>query len=155
MPILDVPAVLARLSSLPVETHPTGAVVLAEGGRTGKLLVMKTGAVEVVKGGVRIAEISEPGAVLGEVSVLLDQPHGALVRTLEPSTFHVADGRTILRVDPTAALYVAMALAQRLDAVNRYLVEARSQIEQAAEPRSAFRDTLDTIGRSLQYGPPL
>lgn len=155
MPILEVPAVLARLVSLPVETYAKGAVVLAEGAATGKLLVMTTGAVEVIKGGVRIAEIREPGAVLGEVSVLLDKPHGALVRALEPSTFHVADGRTILRVDPIAALYVAMALAERLDAVNRYLVEARRQIEQADEPRSAFRDTLDTIGRSLQYGPPL
>jgi hypothetical protein len=43
--------------------------------------------VEVVKDGVQIANVSAPGAVLGEQAVLLDQPHCADVRTLEQSEF--------------------------------------------------------------------
>ena len=97
-PILDSFAVLGKLASLPVETYGQGELVLAGGSATGKLLIMTEGAVEVVRAGVRIAEIAEPGAVFGDLAVLLDQPHSADVRTLQPSTFRVADGRTILRV---------------------------------------------------------
>jgi CRP-like cAMP-binding protein len=50
-----------------------GETVLAAGTRSGRLLVLKTGAVEVMKDGMQIAEVSEPGAVFGELSMLLDQ----------------------------------------------------------------------------------
>ncbi|HZA65544.1 MAG TPA: cyclic nucleotide-binding domain-containing protein [Geminicoccaceae bacterium] len=154
-PILDPFAVLGKLASLPVETYGQGELVLAGGSATGKLLIMTEGAVEVVRAGVRIAEIAEPGAVFGDLAVLLDQPHSADVRTLQPSTFRVADGRTILRVDPTVTLYVAMILAQRLDTVDSLLVEARSRLAQTAQPNRILRETLDNIGATLQYGPPL
>ena len=51
--------------------------------------------------------MTESGAVFGELSVLLDQPHTADVRALEASQFHIADAATILRVDPIALLCVA------------------------------------------------
>jgi CRP/FNR family transcriptional regulator, cyclic AMP receptor protein len=111
--------------------------------------------VEVVCDGTRIAEIDEPGAVFGELALLLDQPHTADVRTLAPSTFHILDGQTILRVDPVTTLYVAVVLARRLTAVNRYLVEVRARMAQTDQPRRLFEETLDHIGRSLRYGPPL
>ena len=154
-PILNPRVVLQRLSSLPVEAYETGETVLAGGSSTGKLLVMTEGAVEVARGGVRIAEIAEPGAVFGELAVLLGQPHSADVRTLAPSTFRVADGRAILRDDPVIALYVAVVLAQRLATLNRYLVEVRGRMAQSDQPRGFFDETLDNIGRTLRSGPPL
>jgi CRP/FNR family cyclic AMP-dependent transcriptional regulator len=154
-PILDPRAVLQNLSSLPVETYASGAVVLTGGSSTGKLLVMIDGRVEVVRDGTRIAEVAEPGAVFGELALLLDQPHTADVRTLAPSTFYVADGQTILRADPTTALYVAVVLAQRLSSVNRHLVEVRARMAKTDQPHRVFRQTLDHIGRTLRYGPPL
>jgi CRP/FNR family transcriptional regulator, cyclic AMP receptor protein len=153
-PILDPALVLERLSSLPLEVYEPGAVVLAAGTATGKLLVLKEGAVEVVRGGVRIAEVSAPGAVFGELAILLGQPHTADVRALRPSTFHVAHGRTFLQVNPTAALYVAVILAERLDLVNRYLVEARSQLR-PAEHGGMLDQMIDNIAQALRYGPPL
>jgi CRP/FNR family transcriptional regulator, cyclic AMP receptor protein len=154
-PILGPAAVLGRLASLPLETYRQGELVLTGGTTTGKLLIMTEGAVEVVRGGVRIDEIAQPGAVFGELAVLLDQPHSADVRALRASTFYVADGRTILRVDPAVALYVAVVLAQRLETVNRHLVEARIRLEQTDQPLPLLRETLDNIGRTLQHGPPL
>ena len=71
--------------------------VLSAASTTGRLLILKEGAVAVVKEGVEIARVTEPGAVFGELSVLLDQPHTADVRALEASQFHVADAATILR----------------------------------------------------------
>jgi CRP-like cAMP-binding protein len=40
--------------------------------------------------------VAEPGAVFGELSVLLDQPHTADVRALETSQFHIANATTLL-----------------------------------------------------------
>ena len=97
---------LQQLSSWPLEAYQAGETVLAGGTSTGKLLVMIDGSVEVVREGTRIAEIAEPGAVFGELgccSISRTPPMCALA----PSTFHVADGRTILRVDATTTLYVA------------------------------------------------
>jgi CRP/FNR family transcriptional regulator, cyclic AMP receptor protein len=153
--ILETPVVLQKLSSLPVEAYRTGELVLAGGSVTGKLMVMIEGEVEVVRGGVRIAEIADPGAVFGDLAVLLDQPHSADVRALAPSTFYVADGRTILRVDPITTLHVAVVLARRLEKVDGLLVEAKRQLARTDQPRRLFDETLDNIGRTLRYGPPL
>ena len=76
--------------------------MLAAASTTGRLLILKEGAVEVVKDGVEIAKVTEPGAVFGELSVLLDQPHTADVRALKASQFHVADAGSLLRVEPFA-----------------------------------------------------
>src|SRR5437016_1490881 len=81
--------------------------VLSAASTTGRLLILKEGEVAVIKDGVEIARVAKPGAVFGELSVLLDQPHTADVRALEASQFHVADAATVPTVDPLALLYVA------------------------------------------------
>lgn len=132
-----------KLAALALESYQAGETVLAEGTRTGRLLILKSGAVSVVKGGAEIAAVSEPGAVFGELSALLDQPHGADVRTLEASEFHVADAAALLQ-DPAALLYVTIVLARRISAANQGLLELKSQLE-AGEPRSLIDQTLDGI----------
>ena len=89
----DTAAFQKRLAALPLATYQAGETVLTAGSATGRLLILKEGAVEVVKEGVQIAKVTEPGAVFGELSVLLDKPHTADVRALETSQLHVADGR--------------------------------------------------------------
>ena len=101
--ILDPAAFQTRLAALPVATYQVGETVLAAGTTSGRLLVLKTGAVEVMKDGMQIAEVSEPGAVFGELSMLLDQPHTADVRALEVTEFHVADAASLLTDDPATA----------------------------------------------------
>ena len=65
-----------RLARLPVVTHRAREVVLTAGSKTGELLFLRSGAVEVVKDGVQIASVSEPGSVFGELAVLLEGPYG-------------------------------------------------------------------------------
>src|SRR5262245_65891970 len=108
-----------RLVGLPVVKHRAREVVIAAGSKTGRLLFLKSGAVEVVKDGVQIASVNAPGSVFGEQAVLLDEPHTADVWTLEPSEFYVADASAVFAGDPTVALYVTEILARRLDAANR------------------------------------
>src|SRR5215469_8319562 len=94
-------------AALPIASFQAGETVLRAGSRTGRLLILKKGAVSVVKEGVEIARVSEPGAVFGELSILLDQPHTADVRTLESSEFHVAN-EELLAIDQLACIYIAM-----------------------------------------------
>jgi CRP/FNR family transcriptional regulator, cyclic AMP receptor protein len=139
-----------RLARLPVVKHPAREVVLTAGSKTGELLFLRSGAVEVVKDGVRIASVSEPGSVFGELAVLLDQPHTADVRTLEQSEFYVANAHAMLARDPTVALYVAAMLAGRLDAANRSVIEVKHQL-QAGEPRSVIGKTVEKVEELLTY----
>jgi CRP-like cAMP-binding protein len=87
-------------------------------------MILKQGTVAVVKDGVEIAQVSEPGAVFGELSILLDQPHTADVRALEVSKFHLAD-EALLAKDPLAFIYIATVLARRLNNANRALIELK------------------------------
>ena len=133
-----------KLASLPLATYQAGETVLAAASTTGRLLILEKGAVEVVKEGVEIARVTEPGAVFGELSVLLDQPHTADVRALEASQFHVADAGTLLRVEPFALFYIATVLARRLDAANQALIELKRQV-QTGEPRSVIGKTVERL----------
>src|SRR5882757_2095208 len=85
---------------------PAGTLVIHEGGRTGHLYVLIEGGLEVVKGGDSIvAVLTEPGAVLGEMSVLLDQPHTATVRAATNSViYEFDDAASFLRDQPAVAL---------------------------------------------------
>src|SRR3954468_9132346 len=149
--IPDVAAFESRLAGLPVEKHPAREAVLSAGSKTGKLLFLRSGAVEVVKDGVQIASVSAPGSVFGEQAVLLDQPHTADVRTLEQSEFYAADTPAILAGDPTVALYVATILARRLDAANRWLGAVKRRL-QTGEPPSVIGKAVEKVEELLSYG---
>jgi CRP-like cAMP-binding protein len=127
--MVDDTAFWRKLASFPLATYQAGETVLSAASTTGHLLILKKGAVAVLKDGVEIATVTEPGAVFGELSVLLGQPHSAEVRALEASQFHVADGASILRIDPIALLYVATVLARRLDSANRALFDLKRQVQ--------------------------
>jgi CRP-like cAMP-binding protein len=105
-----------------------GDLVVHEGGRTGHLYVLIEGRLEVVKGDTVVATITEPGAVLGEMSVLLDKPHTATVRAAQDSTiYEIDDAALFLRNQPAVALLIARMLAQRLNVANTYLADLKQQ----------------------------
>jgi CRP/FNR family transcriptional regulator, cyclic AMP receptor protein len=152
MPMLvpDAGTFEARLADLPIMKYQAGETVLTAGSATGRLLVLKSGTVEVIKDGEQIAKVSTPGAVFGELAVLLDQPHTADVRALEEAELHAAEASTLLAGDPTVALYVAAILAERLDGANRALVEVKRQLR-AGEPRSVIGRTVEKVEELLSY----
>ena len=136
------------LATLPLVTYQAGDTVIADGSRTGRLLILSKGTVVIVKGGTEIAKVAEPGAVFGELSVLLDQPHAADVRALETSEFHVADATTLLTQNPIAVLYVATMLAQRLNSANHTLIQLKDQLL-SGEPRSVVAKTVSKMEELL------
>jgi CRP/FNR family transcriptional regulator, cyclic AMP receptor protein len=151
-PLIPNMAVFRRkLAGFPIATYQAGETVLTAASTSGRLLILRKGAVAVLKEGVEIATVTEPGAVFGELSVLLDQPHTADVRALETSQFYVADGAALLRVDPIALIYVATVLARRLDDANRALLELKRQV-QAGQPRSVIETTAEKMEGLLGAG---
>ncbi|MFZ0146736.1 MAG: cyclic nucleotide-binding domain-containing protein [Xanthobacteraceae bacterium] len=142
--VLDKATFQNTLASLPLVTIEAGETVIADGSRSGKLLILRTGAVVITKDGSEIAKVAEPGAVFGELSVLLDQPHRADVRAVETSQFHVAEAATLLAQNPSAALYVATVLASRLNAANHALIQLKMQL-QTGEPRQAVVKTVSKM----------
>ena len=155
--IPDKTAFQNSLASLPVVTYQPGETVIADGSKTGRLLILKKGTVAIVKEDTEIAKVAEPGAVFGELSILLDQPHTADVRALETSQFHVANATALLEQNPVAVLYVAAVLAHRLDSANHALIQLKHQL-QTGEPHSVVAKTVSKIegllavsGASLVY----
>jgi CRP-like cAMP-binding protein len=63
-----------RLAGLPVVKHRAREVVLTAGSKTGGLLFLRSGTIEVIKDGVQIASVNAPGAVFGEQAVLWTSP---------------------------------------------------------------------------------
>jgi CRP/FNR family cyclic AMP-dependent transcriptional regulator len=144
---LDSAAFEKILAVLPLATYRAGETVLSAGLKTSRLLILKRGAVVILKDSIEIGRVEEPGAVFGELSALLDQPHTADVRALKDSQFHVADA-ALLGKDPIMMFHVARILARRLVAVNRGLVELKKQL-QAGQSPSALRKMFENIEQIL------
>src|SRR5258707_5968906 len=105
-----------------------GAFVVHEGHTPGHLYVLIEGRLEVIKSDTVVATITEPGAVLGEMSVLLDKPHTATVRAASKSViYEINDAASFLRQQPAVAILIARMLAQRLNVANTYLADLQRQ----------------------------
>jgi len=134
---------------LPERTFGAAEIVIAEGTRAGCLFVLAEGAVDVVKHDYVVNTIAEPGAVFGEISVLLATVHTATVRTTMPSRFYVVeDSLEFLRSTPDVALHVARMLAKRLYAMTTYLVDLKQQFEQHADHFGMVDEVLDALSHS-------
>lgn len=122
------PSILDYCASAPRRDVEAGAELLTEGESTGRLYVLAAGRVAVLRGDTEVAVLSEPGSVLGEMSVLLGRPHTATVRALEPSRIVVVDdAERFLKSNPEIAFEIARMLAQRLNAATTYLADVTRQ----------------------------
>jgi CRP/FNR family transcriptional regulator, cyclic AMP receptor protein len=121
-----------------------GTVMIHEGGSTGHLYVLVEGRLEVLKGDSVVAVLTEPGAVLGEMSVLLGQPHTATVRAAADSIiYEINDAASFLQEQPGLALLMARLLAQRLNVATTYLADIMHQY-------AGHGDHLAMVGEILQ-----
>ena len=119
---------LTLSAHLPEVAFAPGDIVLREGATAGAIWVLVAGALHVRKGDMVVNVITAPGAVVGEISVLLNTAYGATVEATEPTVMrHAADGRALLASDPAITTLVAIGLAERLNFVTTYLVDLRHQ----------------------------
>ena len=123
---------LSLSAHLPLVTFTAGQAVVSEGGTSGGIWVLVSGALQVIKGDVPVNAISQPGALVGEVSVLLGRPNGATVIATVPSVMrHATDGQALLDSHPAITRLVAVTLAERLNFVTTYLADLKHQYADA------------------------
>jgi hypothetical protein len=128
MALVELECVFERLSASPIQTFEKGELALAEGTKTGRLLFLIGGTVDVVKDGWHIARVDKPDAVFGDMAVLREKPHSADILVFQTSSFFVVnDALSFLGTEPLIALYIAGVQSERLDAANRSLIAARSR----------------------------
>jgi CRP/FNR family cyclic AMP-dependent transcriptional regulator len=139
-------SILDKCDESRTRKFPVGTVLLEDGKRSGHLHVLSKGTVEVLRGETRVALISEPGSVLGEMSLLLDVPHTATVRTVtDCETYLYDDAASFLRSDPAITYAVAQLLARRLNAATTYLVDLKRQYAGAGTGLAMVSDVLASL----------
>jgi CRP-like cAMP-binding protein len=138
--------ILELCNSIPLRLFEPGAPLLIEGQKSGLLFVLLEGDVEIVKGDFQINIVSDPGAIFGEISVLLDLPHMATVRALSQCRAHeIRDGNEFLGAHPEIAHHLAQLLARRLHGVSTYLVDLKQQFASQENHLAMVDDVLETL----------
>jgi CRP/FNR family cyclic AMP-dependent transcriptional regulator len=135
-------------SWLKFEWFPSGHELVPQGGQLGKLFVLRQGEVEVERDGTYINSISQPGAIFGEMSLLLDIPHSATVRAVtDIEVFVIEDALKVLEANPQWTLQIARLLAQRVNATTQMLARSHeddlAQRERLVLPQNVFASWAD------------
>jgi CRP-like cAMP-binding protein len=130
-----------------------GETLLSYGGRDNCLYILCEGELEVSKNGVQIGIQNEPGAIYGEVSVLLDIPHTASVTAVLPSRVYVVDtANEFLRSNPDISYFVSKLLARRLKSASDYLVDIKRQFEDEENHLSMVDEVLESLVHQQDEG---
>ncbi len=138
--------ILAACDASRLRTLPAGETLLAEGKSTGRLYVLAAGKLQVLRGETEVAVIAEPGAVVGEMAILLGTPHTASVRTLtEVKAYAYEDAEGFLRSDPAVTFAVAQLLAQRLNSATGYLADLKRQYAHEGNHLGMVSDILASL----------
>jgi len=145
--------VLDCCNELPEVRLEPGSVVLAEGTTSGRLYVLIEGEMQVLRGDVEVASVSEPGAVFGEMSILLGEPHTATVKALSESRLHVSeDAGAFLAAYPQMILHIGRLLALRLQLATGYLADLKRQYAEHENHLGMVDTVLETLLHQQEPG---
>jgi CRP-like cAMP-binding protein len=115
-------------AAYPMRSLAPGEVLITQGEMGGDIYFVESGDLIVERDGVRLASIVTPGALLGEMSVLLDIPHSATVRAESAARVRViANARTVFEQQPALSFRLARLLAARLNSTSALLVDLTRQ----------------------------
>ena len=119
---------LALSAHLPLVEFAAGEVITTEGGTAGPIWILVSGSLQIRKGQVVVNTVTEPGSLIGEISLLLNSAFSATVETTAPTVMRFAeDGRALLTSNPAISTLVAVGLADRLNFVTTYLADLKHQ----------------------------
>jgi CRP-like cAMP-binding protein len=120
-------------SHLPEVDIEAGHEILREGEQSGAIWILVSGELRVRRGTTVVDWIDRPGAVIGEMAVLLGTAATASVEAIEPSRLRYASNGEEFLADPAVTHLVAVGLAERLNLVTTYLSDLQDQYGDAPE----------------------
>jgi CRP/FNR family cyclic AMP-dependent transcriptional regulator len=139
-------ALLAHCGGFPLQSFAPGEALIAEGPATGRMYVLVSGAVEILRGQTQISEIAAPGATFGDIAALLGTGHTATVRAITPVVAHrIDDARAALLANTEITYFVASFLARRLMDVTAYLADVKAQFAGRSDHLGMVDEVLDTL----------
>jgi CRP-like cAMP-binding protein len=128
--------VIEMTSSHPDIFVADGHTVIVEGDRSA-LHVLVEGTLEVRRNGRAVVQMSEPGALVGELGLLLDRVASADVVAVGDATVRrVDDALELFETNPEFSRHLATLLAHRLLQISTYLSDLQAQ----------YADRSDTLG---------
>jgi CRP/FNR family transcriptional regulator, cyclic AMP receptor protein len=112
----------------PRRTVVAGEVIVREGEEVNDLFVLLGGELRVEKDGTLVATVTNPGACVGELSLLLRVPATAtVVATSDAELAVVADAAALVADDAQLALALGRLVAGRLQVMTSYLADLKAQ----------------------------
>lgn len=149
------PVLPAAAGGWPEQAIAAGATLIEQAVCTDRLYILRSGAFDIVRGGVRIVQVREAGAFLGEMSAVLGTPPTASVVAAEDSVVQIlSPASAAVRADPALTLAIAQLLARRLQAVTAYLVDLQHQYA-GTDTHLALMDRILARLMELQPAPAL
>jgi CRP-like cAMP-binding protein len=139
-------SLLKFCGGLPERRFDIGELLLVEGGADKVLYVLIDGEIEVLKGQTQVNTQSEPGAMFGELAVLLDVPHTATVRATVPTRAYVVENaEAFLQGNPDLSFQLAKLLARKLNSITTYLVDLKNQFEDREDHLGMVNEVLESL----------
>ncbi len=132
-------------------------IILKQGAIDGKVYLLRTGTVELLRDGVSLFMVWDKGVLFGEMSALLGVGHTLTVRALEPCTLQVVDSvEQLFETHSDIAWFISALLAKRLLDANKYfsgLMQNFSRLKKnlAHQKKTVLEKYMDSCGLGLQW----
>ncbi len=138
--------IIERCTDLPRREIAAGSTLVEQGDRFGSIIILVAGSIRIERDGIPLAVMDTPGAILGDMSTVLDRPATATMRAVEDCVvLRADDGAAYLRSRPDVLLDVARALATRLDNLTGHLADVQRQYSGDSGHLGMLDDVLSTL----------
>jgi len=139
-------SVLDFCKGLTSTTFNDGDVLMQEGHSSNKFYVLIKGECEILRGEFRINKVSEPGSIFGEMSILLNIPHMATVKSIgKTELYEVDNALDFLQSNTEITFHLAKGLAKRLNGITSYLVDIKNQFKGKDDHYSIVDEVLESL----------
>ena len=122
--------ILSFCSSEKSTTIPDHTSIIEEGTKTGAIFILIEGRIDIIKNGASVAILSEPGTIIGEISLLQDCPHTATCRSLgEVKMYSIMNGKEFLLKNLNIFWLISQDLANKLQLTTSCLASFSSDVQ--------------------------
>lgn len=104
--------------------YKAGETIIREGEQGKGFYILKEGSLDVLKDGVNVATITEPGTIFGEMSDILNEPRTCTIVAKSGSyIMHIPKGIDVIISEyPSVAKKLIVTLAKRLEDTTKNLL---------------------------------